>query len=97
MIRAVLDTSVLVKSIFKPLRSLSAESYSRELQTHEKCVALIKLIEERDVEVLVLFHPSSALKFYEKFGFRFWTKSQSRMFLNLRDVAEQMRMNESLD
>jgi predicted nucleic acid-binding protein len=53
MIRAVLDTSVLVKSIFKPLRSLSAESYSRELQTHEKCVALIKLIEERDVEVHV--------------------------------------------
>lgn len=53
MIRAVLDTSVLVKSIFKPLRSLLAESYSRELQTHEKCVALIKLIEERDVEVYV--------------------------------------------
>ncbi|MHC1688178.1 MAG: GNAT family N-acetyltransferase [Methanothrix sp.] len=38
-----------------------------------------------------------ALKFYEKFGFRFWTKSQRRMFLNLRDVAKQMRMNESLD
>jgi predicted nucleic acid-binding protein len=53
MIRAVLDTSVLVKSIFKPLRSLSAESYSRELETHKKCVALIKLIEERDVEVHV--------------------------------------------
>ncbi len=53
MIRAVLDTSVLVKSIFKPLRSLSAESYSRELETHNKCVALIKLIEERDVEVHV--------------------------------------------
>jgi len=53
MIRAVLDTSVLVKSIFKLLRSLSAESYSRELETHEKCVALVKLIEERDVEVHV--------------------------------------------
>ena len=53
MIRAVLDTSVLVKSIFKPLRSLSAESYSRELETHKKCVTLIKLIEERDVEVHV--------------------------------------------
>lgn len=38
-----------------------------------------------------------ALEFYEKFGFRFWTKSQHRMFLNLRDVAEQMQMNESLD
>jgi predicted nucleic acid-binding protein len=53
MIRAVLDTSVLVKSIFKPLRSLSQETYSRELETHEKCKAIIKLIEERDVEVHV--------------------------------------------
>jgi len=38
-----------------------------------------------------------ALGFYEKFGFRFWTKSQHRMFLNLRDMSEQMQMNESLD
>lgn len=53
MIRAVLDTSVLVKSIFKPLRSLSAEAYSRELETHEKCRVLMRLIEERDVEVHV--------------------------------------------
>jgi predicted nucleic acid-binding protein len=53
MIRAVLDTSVLVKSIFKPLRSLSQEAYSRKLETHKKCKALIKLIEERDVEVHV--------------------------------------------
>jgi predicted nucleic acid-binding protein len=53
MIRIVLDTSVLVKSIFKPLRSLSPEAYSRELDTHEKCKALMKLIEERDVEVHV--------------------------------------------
>jgi predicted nucleic acid-binding protein len=53
MIRAVLDTSVIVKSIFKPLRSLSQEAYSREQQTHEKCKALIKLMEERDVEVHV--------------------------------------------
>ncbi|MDQ1261347.1 MAG: hypothetical protein QG575_528 [Euryarchaeota archaeon] len=53
MIRAVLDTSILIKSIFKPLRSLSNEAYSRELETHEKCKALIKLIEEQDVEVHV--------------------------------------------
>jgi predicted nucleic acid-binding protein len=53
MIRAVLDTSVIVKSIFKPLRSLSQEAYSREQETHEKCKALIKLIEERYVEVHV--------------------------------------------
>jgi len=53
MIRIVLDTSILLKSIFKPLRSLSFEAYSRELETHEKCKALIKFIEERDVEVHV--------------------------------------------
>lgn len=53
MIRAVLDTSVIVKSIFKPHRSLPQEAYSREQETHEKCKALIKLIEERDVEVHV--------------------------------------------
>ena len=53
MIRVVLDTSILLKSIFKPLRSLSSEAYSRELETHEKCKVLIKFIEERDVEVHV--------------------------------------------
>jgi predicted nucleic acid-binding protein len=51
MISVVLDTSVLIKSIFKPLRSLSAEVYSRELETHEKCKTLMKLIEENDVDV----------------------------------------------
>jgi len=53
MIRVVLDTSILLKSIFKPHRSLSFEAYSRELATHEKCKVLIKFIEERDVEVHV--------------------------------------------
>lgn len=38
-----------------------------------------------------------ALEFYERIGFRFWTKSQGRMFLNLRDVSEQMQSNESLN
>ncbi len=51
MIRVVLDSSVLIKGIFKPLRSLSSDGYSRELETHEKCKVLIKFIEERDVEV----------------------------------------------
>jgi len=53
MIRVVLDTSILLKSIFKPHRSLSPEAYSRELETHEKCKVLIKFIEERDAEVHV--------------------------------------------
>lgn len=46
MIRTVLDTSILVKSIFKPLRSLSAKDYARELETREKCAAPVRLIEE---------------------------------------------------
>jgi len=53
MIKVVLDSSVLIKSIFKPLRSLSSDGYSRELETHEKCKILIKFIEERDVDVHV--------------------------------------------
>ena len=53
MIRIVLDTSVLIKGIFKPLHSLPKDVYSRELETHEKCKSLIKLIEENDVEVHV--------------------------------------------
>ena len=36
MDRCVLDTSVIVKSIFKPLKSLSDDLYKREMETHEK-------------------------------------------------------------
>ena len=53
MIRIVLDTSVLIKGIFKPLHSLPKDAYSRELETHEKCKSFIKLIEENDVDVHV--------------------------------------------
>ena len=42
--RGVLDTSVIVKSIFTPPKSLSRESYKRELETHEKCRFVIKKI-----------------------------------------------------
>lgn len=48
MDRVVLDTSVLIKSLFKPLKSLSIEIYAKELETHEKCRALVKLLEGRD-------------------------------------------------
>lgn len=53
MDRIVLDTSVLIKSLFKPLKSLSADIYAREIATHEKCRALVKLLEERDVEACI--------------------------------------------
>jgi len=50
MIRAVWIQSVLVKSIFKPHRSLSAESYSRELETHEKMRCT--LIRSNDIKTI---------------------------------------------
>lgn len=53
MNRAVLDSSILLKAIFKPLRSLSKDIYSRELETHKKCRRIIDLIDERDVEAYV--------------------------------------------
>jgi len=37
-----------------------------------------------------------AVEFYEKVGFRYWTKSKRRMFLNMRDVAQQLEPDESL-
>jgi predicted nucleic acid-binding protein len=53
MNRAVLDSSILIKSIFKPLRSLPKEAYAREMETHDKCRRLLKMIDEKDVEVYV--------------------------------------------
>jgi GNAT superfamily N-acetyltransferase len=38
-----------------------------------------------------------AAKFYEKIGFRYWTKSKHRMYLNMMDVAQQLEPEESLD
>lgn len=53
MDRCILDTSVIVKSIFKPLKSLSSEVYKREIKTHEECRFIIKKIEERGVSVFI--------------------------------------------
>ena len=38
-----------------------------------------------------------AVKFYENIGFRYWTKSKRRMYLNMMDVAQQLEPDESLD
>jgi len=38
-----------------------------------------------------------ALEYYKKFGFGFWTSSKHRMYLNIRDVAHELRPDESLD
>jgi len=53
MNKTVLDTSVIIKSIFKPPKSLSDEIYKREMETHEKCRVIIKKLEERDVNVYI--------------------------------------------
>ena len=48
---SVLDTSTIIKSIFKASKSLPSEIYRREL--HKKCIVLIKKIEERGVDVFI--------------------------------------------
>lgn len=53
MDRCVLDTSVIVKSIFKPMKSLSDDLYKREMETHEKCRLIIKRIEEIGTEIYI--------------------------------------------
>ncbi len=53
MVRSVLDTSVIIKSIFKPPKNLASEIYKEELKTHEKCRLVIKKLEERDVDVYI--------------------------------------------
>ncbi len=53
MDKCVLDTSVIVKSIFKPLKSLSDEIYRREMETHKKCRFIIKTIEEVDADIYI--------------------------------------------
>lgn len=35
--------------------------------------------------------------YYKKFGFDYWTKNKRRMYLNMRDVAQQLQPIDSLD
>jgi len=54
MDRCVLDTSVIIKSIFKPFKkSLPGELYKKEMMTHEKCRAVIKKIEEKEIDTYI--------------------------------------------
>jgi GNAT superfamily N-acetyltransferase len=39
----------------------------------------------------------NAVGFYEKVGFRYWTKSKRRMFLNMKDVAKGIEPEGALD
>ena len=53
MNKVVLDTSVIVKSILAPRKSLPKDVYEREIETHKKCRKLIKLLDSRDFEVYI--------------------------------------------
>ena len=76
MDRCVLDTSVIIKSIFTPLKSLLDEIYKRELETHKKCRSIIGKIEEDNIEIFLpkisivetlkvfLIHMKLLMKFY---------------------------------
>jgi predicted nucleic acid-binding protein len=51
--KGVLDTSAIIKSIFKPPKSLSSEKYRREMGTHKKCRVLIRRLEEQGVDIFI--------------------------------------------
>ena len=53
MDKSVLDTSVIVKSIFKPMKSLPDDIYKREMETHKKCICIIKTIEEKNIDIYI--------------------------------------------
>jgi hypothetical protein len=49
----VLDTSVLVKALFSPSKSLSGKTLSRQRKTHESCVALLALLDDHGIEAII--------------------------------------------
>jgi predicted nucleic acid-binding protein len=49
----VLDSSVIVKAVLRPGHWLPSEIYKRELETHDKARALIKILRKRQVRVLI--------------------------------------------
>jgi len=51
--RYVLDTSVIIKSIFMPPTSLSNELRKREMETHKKCKNIIKMLGDPDIDVYI--------------------------------------------
>jgi len=53
--RVVLDTSVIVKAVLKPGKWLPRSVYELELETHRKSRLLIRLLNEKGVELLIPF------------------------------------------
>jgi len=53
--RVVLDTSVIVKAVLKPGKWLPRSVYERGLETRRKSRLLIKLLNEKGIELLISF------------------------------------------
>jgi predicted nucleic acid-binding protein len=66
MSKVVLDTSIIVKSILLPRKSLPKDIYEREAKTHKKCKQLIKFLNNEGIDVylpkVALVEVASVLK-----------------------------------
>ena len=49
----VIDTSVIIKALFSPSHRRAGTTYSRELKTHESCVALLAVLDDQGIEVFL--------------------------------------------
>ena len=49
----VIDTSVIIKALFSPSHRRADTTYSRELKTHESCVALLAILDDRGIEIFI--------------------------------------------
>ena len=49
----VLDTSVLIKALFSPSRRQAGTTYSREVNTHKTCAALLAALDEKGIEGII--------------------------------------------
>lgn len=80
MDRCVLDSSVIIKSVFQPMKSLPDKFYKREMETHQKCRFVIEKIEESDLDIYIprVCVVETAAVFLKAFSIRM--KSLMRLF-----------------
>lgn len=51
--KCVLDSSVIIKAFIKPNPSLPPDVYNRELSTHQKCIQILRYIQESGIEIMI--------------------------------------------
>ncbi len=49
----VLDTSVIIKALFSPSHRQAGTTYSREVNTHKTCAALLAALDEKGIEGII--------------------------------------------